>query len=182
MSDLLDLPGGPPHLDPVESEPPSERPPRAGLGPLLPWALAIISVAVLVGVSLYGKKVVDDQAARTVQAQRLAEEYGARTGRLEQDRKDALRQTMDLSQKLEEVGAARSALADQLKDKESALANVNQRHDALVKEVRAAMRTAKSKTAMQKQLSAALTHDAAASIPDAGSPTAARPHSHRKSQ
>lgn len=182
MSDLFDLPGGPPHLDPVDSEPPPERPPRGGLGTLLPWVLAIISLAVLGGVSFYGKKVVDDQAVRTVQAQRLAEEYGARTGRLEQDRKDALRQTMDLSQKLEEVGAARSALADQLKDKESALANLNQRHDTLVKEVRSAMRTAKSKSALQKQLSVALSHDASANAPDAGAPTATRPHSHRKSQ
>jgi hypothetical protein len=182
MSDLFDLPGGPPHLDPVEPEPLPERPPRTSLGALLPWALAVISVTVLVGVSLYGKKVVDDQAARTVQAQRLAEEYGARTGRLEQDRKDALRQTIDLSQKLEEVGAARSALADQLKDKESALANLNQRHDALVKEIRSAARTAKSKSALQKQLSVALTRDAAASTPDAGAPTATRPHPHRKGQ
>jgi hypothetical protein len=182
MSDLFDLPGGPPPLDPVEPEPLPERPPRASLGALLPWALAVISVTVLVGVSLYGKKVVDDQAARTVQAQRLAEEYGARTGRLEQDRKDALRQTIDLSQKLEEVGAARSALADQLKDKESALATLNQRHDALVKEIRSAVRTAKSKSALQKQLSVALSRDASASTPDAGAPTATRPHSHRKSQ
>jgi hypothetical protein len=179
MSDLLDLPGGPPHLDPVD--PPPERPPRGGLGTMLPWLLAIISVAVLVGVSLYGKKVVDDQAARTVQAQRLAEEYGARTGRLEQDRKDALRQTMDLSQKLEEAGAARSALAEQLKDKESALANLTQRHDALLKEAHSAMR-ARSKSAMQKQLSIALSHDAAASASDAGTATATRPHPHRKSQ
>jgi hypothetical protein len=179
MSDLLDLPGGPPHLDPLEPEPGPERAPRANLGPLLPWVLAVISVAVLLGVSLYGKKVVDDQAARTLQAQRLAEEYGARTGRLEQDRKDALRQTMDLSQKLEEAGAARSALAEQLKDKDSALANLNQRHDALVKEVRAALRTAKSKSVMQKQLSQALSKDASA---DTGAPTASRPHSHRKGQ
>lgn len=182
MSDLFDLPGGPPNLDPVEPEPFPERPPRASLGALLPWALAVISVAVLVGVSLYGKKVVDDQAARTVQAQRLAEEYGARTGRLEQDRKDALRQTMDLSQKLEEVGAARSALADQLKDRESALANLNQRHEGLVKDVRSALRAAKSKSALQKQLSIALSRDAAASTPDARAPTATRPHSHRKGQ
>jgi hypothetical protein len=179
MSDLLDLPGGPPHLDPLEPDPAPERAPRANLGTLLPWVLAVISVAVLLGVSLYGKKVVDDQAARTLQAQRLAEEYGARTGRLEQDRKDALRQTMDLSQKLEEVGAARSALADQLKDKESALANLTQRHDALLKEVRSALRTAKNKGAMQKQLSQALSRDASA---DTAAPTASRPHSHRKGQ
>jgi hypothetical protein len=179
MSDLLDLPGGTPQLDPLEPEPAPERAARANLGPLLPWVLAVISVAVLLGVSLYGKKVVDDQAARTLQAQRLTEEYGARTGRLEQDRKDALRQTMDLSQKLEETGAARSALADQLKDKESALANLNQRHDALVKEVRSALRTAKSKSAMQKQLSLALSKDASA---DTAAPTASRPHSHRKGQ
>jgi hypothetical protein len=180
MSDLLDLPGGPPQLDPGEPEP--DRPPRAGAGTLLPWVLAIISVAVLAGVSLYGKKVVDDQAARTLQAQRLAEEYGARTGRLEQDRKDALRQTMDLSQKLEEAGAARSALADQFKDKESALANLNQRHDALLNELRSAIRTAKSKSALQKRVSQALSRDAAASVPDAGSPTAARPRPHHPRQ
>lgn len=176
MSDLLDLPGG---LPPLEPEPTPEPASRRSLGTLLPWVLAVISVAVLLGVSLYGKKVVDDQAARTLQAQRLAEEYGARTGRLEQDRKDALRQTMDLSQKLEEAGAARSALADQLKDKESALANLNQRRDALVKEVRAALRTAKSKSTMQKQLSQALSKDASA---DSGAPTASRPHSRRKGQ
>ena len=174
MSDLLDFPGSPPPIDPGEPEP--DRPARAGAGTVLPWALAIISVAVLAGVALYGKKVVDDQQTRTTQAQRLAEEYGARTGRLEQDRKDALRQTMDLSQKLEEVGAARSALDDQLKDKVSALASLNQRHEALLSEVRAALKTAKSKGALQKRLSVALTRDAAASAPDAGAPTAARPH------
>jgi hypothetical protein len=179
MSDLLDLPGGPPQL-PDEPEP--DRPRRVGMGTLLPWVLAIISVAVLAGVSLYGKKVVDDQAARTLQAQRLAEEYGARTGRLEQDRKDALRQTMDLSQKLEEVGAARSALADQLKDKEGALANLNQRHDALLNELRSAIRTARSKSALQKRVSQALSRDSAASVSDAGAPTAARPRPHHPRQ
>jgi hypothetical protein len=179
MSDLFDLPGGPPPLEPLEPEPAPERPPRAGLGALLPWVLAGLSVAVLGGVSLYGKKVVDDQAVRTLQAQRLAEEYGARTGRLEQDRKDALRQTMDLSQKLEEEGAARAALADQLKDKESALTNLNQRHEALVKDVRAALRSAKNKSALQKQLSQALSKDASA---DAAAPTASRPHAHRRGQ
>jgi hypothetical protein len=174
MSDLLDLPGGPPQFEPGEPEP--DPPPRAPPGTVLPWALAIISVAVLAGVALYGKKVVDDQQTRTTQAQRLAEEYGARTGRLEQDRKDALRQTMDLSQKLEEVGAARSALEDQLKDKVSALANLNQRHEALLGELRAALKTAKNKAALQKRIAQAVSRDAAASAPDAGAPTAARPH------
>ena len=181
MSDLLDLPGGPPQLEPGEPEPDLERPPRSA-GSLLPWLLAGIAVAVLVGVSFYGKKVVDEQAARTINAQRLAEEYGARTGRLEQDRKDALRQSMDLSQKLEEVGAARSALADQLKDKESALANLNQRHDLLLNELRSALRTAKNKSALQKRISVALSRDASASTPDAGAPTASRPHSHARAQ
>lgn len=180
MSDLLDLPGGPPQLEPGEPEP--DRPPRVPSGPVLPWVLAIISVAVLAGVSLYGKKVVDDQQTRTTQAQRLAEEYGARTGRLEQDRKDALRQTMDLSQKLEEVGAARSALDDQLKDKASALANLNQRHEALLAELRAAIKTAKTKAALQKRISVALGRDAAASAPDAGAATATRPHPRQHGQ
>jgi len=121
--------------------------------------------------------VVDDQAARAIQAQRLAEEYGARTVRLEQDRKDALRQTMDLSQKLDELGAARSALADQLKDKEGALAAMGQRHEALVGELRSALRTAKSKSALQKRVGQALARDAAA---DAGSATAARPRPARR--
>ncbi len=181
MSDLLDLPGGPPQLEPPELGPEPDRPPRAG-GALLPWLLAFIAVAVLGGVFVYGKKVVDDQAARTLNAQRLAEEYGARTGRLEQDRKDALRQSMDLSQKLEEVGAARAALADQLKDKESALANLSQRHDALLTELRAAVRTAKNKAALQKRIALALSHDASAAAPDAGAATAARPHPHSRSQ
>jgi hypothetical protein len=181
MSDLLDLPGGPPQLEPPELGPEPERPPRAG-GALLPWLLAFIAVAVLGGVFIYGKKVVDDQAARTLNAQRLAEEYGARTGRLEQDRKDALRQSMDLSQKLEEVGAARSALADQLKDKESALANLSQRHEALLTELRAAARTSKNKAALQKRIALALSRDASAAAPDAGAPTAARPHPHSRSQ
>ncbi|MGO8969729.1 MAG: hypothetical protein ACLQDQ_09165 [Myxococcaceae bacterium] len=181
MSDLLDLPGGPPQLEPGEPEPEPERLPRAG-GALLPWVLAGIAVAVLAGVSLYGKKVVDDQAARTLNAQRLAEEYGARTGRLEQDRKDALRQSMDLSQKLDEVGAARSALADQLKDKQSALANLSQRHEALLNELRSALKTAKNKAALQKRISVALSRDASASAPDAGAPTATRPHSHSRGQ
>jgi hypothetical protein len=181
MSDLLDLPGGPPQLDPGEPEP---MPPagRAGLGAILPWMLAILSVAVLAGVSLYGKKVVDDQAVRTLQAQRLAEEYGARTGRLEQDRKDALRQTMDLSQKLEEAGAARSALADQLKDKESALANLTQRHEALLNELRAAVKAAKSKSALQKRVSQAVSKDVTASAAVAGAATATRPRPHRPHQ
>lgn len=180
MSDLLDLPGGPPQLEPAELEPQPERPPRAGA--LLPWLLAFVALAVLAGVFVYGKKVVDDQAARTLNAQRLAEEYGARTGRLEQDRKDALRQSMDLSQKLEEAGAARSSLADQLKDKESALTNLSQRHEALVTELRAALKTAKNKAALQKRISLALSHDASASAPEAGAPTAARPHPHSHGQ
>jgi hypothetical protein len=179
MSDLLDLPGGPPQLDPGKPEP--DRPPRAAAGTLLPWVLAILSIAVLAGVSLYGKKVVDDQAARTLQAQRLAEEYGARTGRLEQDRKDALRQTMDLSQKLEEVGAARSALTDQLRDKESALSNLTQRHEALLNELRSAVKTAKNKSALQKRVSQAVSRDVAASAADAGA-TASRPRPHRPRQ
>jgi chromosome segregation ATPase len=179
MSDLFDLPGDPPPLDPVEPEP--TPPPRTGTGTVLPWVLAIISVAVLAGVLLYGKKVVDDQQTRTTQAQRLAEEYGARTGRLEQDRKDALRQTMDLSQKLEEVGAARSTLADQLKDKTSALANLNQRHEALLNELRASIKTAKSKAALQKRISQALSRDASAAV-DAGAQTAARPHPRHRGQ
>ena len=181
MSDLFDLPGDPPQLEPNEPEPEPLRSPRGG-GALLPWLLAGIAVAVLAGVSFYGKKIVDDQAARTLNAQRLAEEYGARTGRLEQDRKDALRQSMDLSQKLDEVGAARSALADQLKDKESALANLSQRHEALLNELRSALRTAKNKASLQKHISVALSRDAAASAPDAGAPTAARPHSHTHAQ
>jgi len=148
---------------------------------MLPWLLAGLSVATLGGVTLYGKKVVDDQTARTVQAQRLAEEYGARTGRLEQDRKDALRQTMDLSQKLDELGAARSSLLDQIKDKESALAALNQRHEALVNELRAALKTSKSKGALQKRVGQALAHDASAGAAETGgSSTASRPRHTRK--
>lgn len=176
MSDLFDLPAEPP--DPAEPEPPT----RTGPGTVLPWVLAIISVAVLAGVSVYGKKVVDDQQTRTNQAQRLAEEYAARTGRLEQDRKDALRQTMDLSQKLEEVGAARSALAEQLKDKVSALTNLTQRHEALLNELRSSLKTAKSKVALQKHVSQALSRDASAGALEAGAPTAARPRPRQRGQ
>jgi len=181
MSELLDLPGGPPQLEPPEPEPEPSLAPRRGASGLLPWLLAGLSVATLGGVTLYGKKVVDDQTARTVQAQRLAEEYGARTGRLEQDRKDALRQTMDLSQKLDELGAARSSLLDQLKDKESALTALNQRHEALVNELRAALKTSKSKGALQKRVGQALAHDASVGAAEApGSSTATRPRHTRK--
>jgi hypothetical protein len=176
MSDLFDLPGEPPQFDPDGTEPAPPAPRRPGLGAVLPWVLAGLSMATLAAVTVYGKKVVDDTAVRTNQAQRLAEEYGARTGRLEQDRKDALRQSMDLSQKLDEVGAARSTLADQLKDKEGALAGLTQRHEALVTELRAAVKTAKNKGALQKRVSQALARDAAA---DAG-PTAARPRPHSR--
>jgi hypothetical protein len=179
MSELFDLPEGPPHLEPPDAEPAS-APRRTGLAGVLPWVLAALSVATLAAVTLYGKKVVDDQAARTVQAQRLAEEYGARTGRLEQDRKDALRQSVDLSQKLEEVGAARAALADQLRDKESALTNLQLRHEALLGELRSAVKTAKNKSALQKRVSQALAREAAAGAQDAAKPTAARPRPHSR--
>jgi peptidoglycan hydrolase CwlO-like protein len=178
LSEPFDLPEAPPPLEP--DEPPAARPRQFGLAGGLPWLLAAISVATLAAVTLYGKKVVDEQAARTIQAQRLAEEYGARTGRLEQDRKDALRQSMDLSQKLDEVTAARTSLADQLKEKESALASLNQRHETLVNELRSALRTAKGK-ALPKRVSQALAHDASASAPVAGAPTATRPHPPRHS-
>jgi hypothetical protein len=178
LTEPFDLPE-PPQLEPDPPEEPRPRP--SSLAAVLPWLLAAISVVTLAGVTLYGKKVVDEQATRTIQAQRLAEEYGARTGRLEQDRKDALRQSMDLSQKLDEVTAARTALADQLKDKEGALASLSQRHEALLNELRAALRTAKNKSALQKRVGQALSRDASASTPDAGAPTAARPHPPRHS-
>ena len=180
MSDLLDLPGGPPALEPEVPEPAKAA--GGGSRTLVPWLLAFVSVAAVAALFVYGKKVLGDQAARTVQAQRLAEEYGARTGRLEQDRKDALRQAMELSQKLEEAGAARSALSDQLRDKESALTNLSQRHEALLNELKSAVKTAKSKSALQKRVSQAVARDAAASTPDAGAPTASRRSHHHGAQ
>ncbi|HMK74414.1 MAG TPA: hypothetical protein VK454_13795, partial [Myxococcaceae bacterium] len=89
-------------------------------------------------------------------------------------------QTMDLSQKLDELGATRSSLTDQLKDKEAALAALNQRHDALVNELRAALKSSKSKSALQKHVGQALAHDASAAADATGAATTGRPRHTRK--
>ncbi len=96
-------------------------------------------------VSLYAKKLIDEQTARAYQAMRMADEYGSRATRLEADQKDARRQAIDSSEKTDELRAANARLTEQVTDKDSALAHLRERHRQLVTDVRAALKSSKGK-------------------------------------
>jgi hypothetical protein len=47
---------------------------------VLPWMVAGLAVLALGVVSIYAKKLIDEQTARAYQAMRMADEYGSRPG------------------------------------------------------------------------------------------------------
>jgi hypothetical protein len=130
---------------------------------ILPWMVAALAIVALGVVAVYAKKLLDDQSVRAFQATRMADEYGARAGKLEADQKDARRQAIDASQKADELRAANAALTDQVKDKEGALAHLQERHQKLVGDLRGATLTAKGK-ALPRRIEVLLARDAAAEV------------------
>ena len=139
---------------------PPSRPPV-----MLPWMVAALAILALGVVVVYAKKQLDDQAAKAFQATRMADEYGARLGKLEGDQKDARRQAMGSQEKADELRASNGALADQLKDKDAALTHLQERHQKLVSDLRSANRSTRGK-ALNKRIDALLAKDAAAeSVP-----------------
>lgn len=130
---------------------------------ILPWMVAALAILALGVVAVYAKKLLDDQSARAFQATRMADEYGARASKLEADQKDARRQAMTSSEKADELRASNAALADQLKDKDAALAHLHERHQKLVSDLRSANRTSKGK-ALNKRIDTLLARDAAAEV------------------
>jgi len=132
---------------------------------ILPWMVAALAILALGVVVVYAKKQLDDQAAKAFQATRMADEYGARLGKLEGDQKDARRQAMGSQEKADELRASNGALADQLKDKDAALTHLQERHQKLVSDLRSANRSTRGK-ALNKRIDALLAKDAAAeSVP-----------------
>ncbi len=136
---------------------------------LLPWMVAGLAVLALAVVSLYAKKLIDDQTARAYQAMRMADEYASRASKLEADQKDARRQAIGASEKTDELRAASARLSEQVTDKDSALAHLRERHRQLVTDIRSALRTTKGK-ALSKRIDRILAHDAA--VERAEAPTA----------
>src|SRR5215469_11602947 len=145
---------------PEATQPPEPLPkPRAPT--VLPWMVAGMAVVALGVVSVYAKKLIDDQSARAYQAMRMADEYGARANKLEADQKDARRQAITSSEKSDETRAANARLSEQVTDKDSALAHLRERHRQLVADLRAALKTAKGR-ALAKRVNSILARDAAA--------------------
>ena len=128
---------------------------------VLPWMAASLAVVALAVVSLYAKKLIDDQTARAYQAMRMADEYGSRANKLESDQKDARRQAISASEKSDELRAANARLTEQVTDKDSALGHLRDRHRQLVTDLRSALRTSKGK-ALAKKVDRILARDAAA--------------------
>lgn len=134
-------------------------PPRKQRSPLiLPWMVAGLAVVALAVVSLYAKKLIDEQTARAYQAMRMADEYGSRATRLEADQKDARRQAINSSEKSDELRAANARLSEQVTDRESALAHLRERHRQLVTDIKAALKSTKGK-ALTKKLDRILARD-----------------------
>ena len=155
MSDDFQFP------DPVpEAEQSPEPLPRQRAPTVLPWMVAALAVVALGVVSVYAKKLIDDQSARAYQAMRMADEVGSRANKMEADQKDARRQAITSSEKTDELRAANARLTEQVTDKDSALAHLRERHKQLVTDVRSAMRTSKGK-ALAKKLDRILARDAA---------------------
>lgn len=130
---------------------------------ILPWMVSALAILALGVVAVYAKKLLDDQSARAFQATRMADEYGARASKLEADQKDARRQAMTSSEKADELRASNAALGDQLKNKDAALAHLQERHQKLVSDLRSANRTSKGK-ALNKRIDTLLARDAAAEV------------------
>ncbi len=127
---------------------------------VLPWMVAGLAVVALTVVSLYAKKLIDDQTARAYQAMRMADEYASRANKLEADQKDSRRQVITSSEKTDELRAANARLTEQVTDKDSALAHLRDRHRQLVTDLRSALRSSKGK-ALSKRVDRILAHDAA---------------------
>jgi hypothetical protein len=145
----------------LEAEQTPAPPPRLR-GPLvLPWIVAGIAVVTLGVVSLYAKKLLDDQSARAYQAMRMADEYSSRANKLEADQKDARRQAITSSEKTDELRATNARLSEQVTDKDAALTHLRDRHRQLVVDIKTALRTSKGK-ALTKRIDKILARDAAA--------------------
>ena len=156
MSDDFQFPEPEPAPDPAPAPLPKQRSPV-----VLPWMVAGLAVVSLAVVSLYAKKLIDEQTARAYQAMRMADEYGSRATRLEADQKDARRQAISSSEKTDELRAANARLGEQVTDKDSALAHLRERHRQLVTDLRSALKTSKGK-ALSKRIDRILARDAAA--------------------
>ena len=128
---------------------------------VLPWVAAGVAIVALAVVSLYAKKLVDEQSARAYQAMRMADEYGARANKLEADQKEARRQAITSSEKSDEVRASNARLNEEVSDKDAALTHLKERHRQLVADLRAAVKTSKGK-ALTKKLDKILARDAVA--------------------
>jgi len=155
MSDDFQFPEPGLEAEQMPAPPPKQRSPL-----VLPWVVAGLAVVALAVVSLYAKKLIDDQAARAAQAMRMADEYGSRASKLESDQKDARRQAITASEKTDELHAATVRLTEQVADKDSALAHLRDRHRQLVADLRAALKTSKGK-ALLKRVDKILARDAA---------------------
>lgn len=156
MSDDFQFPD--PGLD-AEQMP--EPLPRQRSPLVLPWVAAGIAIVALAVVSLYAKKLIDEQSARAYQAMRMADEYGARANKLEADQKDARRQAITSSEKSDEVRASNARLNEQVSDKDAALTHLKERHRQLVADLRAAVKTSRGK-ALTKKVDKILARDAVA--------------------
>ncbi len=155
MSDDFQFPEPEPEAEHTPAPLPKQRSPL-----VLPWMVGGLAVIALAVVSLYAKRLIDDQTARAYQAMRMADEYASRANKLEADQKDARRQAITSSEKGDELRAANARLTEQVTDKDSALAHLKDRHRQLVTDVRAALRSSKGK-ALSKRIDRILAHDAA---------------------
>ncbi|HVP62512.1 MAG TPA: hypothetical protein VMT11_18285 [Myxococcaceae bacterium] len=155
MSDDFQFPDPEPEAEQTPAPLPKQRSPL-----VLPWMVAGLAVVALAVVSLYAKKLIDDQTARAYQAMRMADEYGSRANKLEADQKDARRQAITASEKSDELRAANARLTEEVTDKDSALAHLKERHRQLVADLRSALRSSKGKT-LSKRIERILSHDAA---------------------
>jgi len=154
MSDDFQFPEPDPEL--ATAPPPKPRSPL-----VLPWMVAGLAVVALGVVSVYAKKLIDEQTARAYQAMRMADEYGSRATRLEADQKDARRQAITSSEKSDELRAANARLSEQVTDRESALAHLRERHHQLVTDLRSALKISKGK-ALSKRIDRILARDGVA--------------------
>lgn len=134
--------------------------PRPRSPTVLPWMVAVLAVVALAVVALYAKKLLDEQTAKAYQAARMADEYGARAGKLEADQRDARRQAITASEKADELRAANARLTEQVTDKDAALAHLRERHQKLVADVRAATRSVRGKS-LVRRIDGILARDAA---------------------
>jgi thioesterase domain-containing protein len=155
MGDDFQFPEPEPEAEQTPAPVPRQRSPL-----VLPWMVAGLAVVTLGVVSLYAKKLIDDQSARAYQAMRMADEYAARANKLEADQKDARRQAITSSEKNDEARAASARLTEQVADKDSALTHLKERHRQLVTDLRTAVRSTKGK-ALSKRIDRILARDAA---------------------